>query len=184
MRIGYFQPAAFKQNRPQLSHLFALGDGVRGDEADLRIRSLNVMTGGNEPRRHIIQRPAAAAEGRDAPDLGALLVALVFGAAKGRISKNVRALTRCQHCLPVNLQRVFIVDVRRSLEWNARVAVAKLKREPVVHDVVHHPKGHLRNAGGEFSYFYPEELVHIDMGEICHVEVAGSGFQLLREDLF
>jgi hypothetical protein len=57
VRKGDLQAKAVKQHRPELRHLLALGDRVRGDEADLGGTALDVLARFQEPGR-----PARAAE--------------------------------------------------------------------------------------------------------------------------
>src|ERR1035437_4062009 len=63
-----------------------------------------------------------------------------------------------------------MLDVRRFLEGDADVALAKLQRQLVIHDMVHHPEGHLRNACGELAQLDAIELVYIDLAHLGHIQ--------------
>ena len=93
---GDLETAAVKQKRPELRHLLALRDRVGRDEADPRrstagrwLCAPRVITGADEPRSHVVERPAAAAQCGHTAYLRPLLWRLKLGPAERRIAKHV-----------------------------------------------------------------------------------------------
>ena len=126
------QTATVEEQWPELRHLLALRNRVGRDEADprrfrsvRRLRPPHVVAGATEPRRHVVERPAAGAERSDAAHLRPLLGRLVLGPAERRIAEDERALAGPQHVGPVDLQRVGVADVGRLLYRDPRVRLAE-----------------------------------------------------------
>ncbi len=76
---------------------------------------MNVFPSSQKPGRDIIERSAGAAELRNAAHLRALLLALVFGSAKGRIAIDEGALSRQQNTGPIDFQRVGVMNIGETL---------------------------------------------------------------------
>ena len=123
---GDFQSVALEYNRPKLRHLLALCDGIRGDESDPRMGSLEIRARFDELGCDVIQCAAATAQLRYAPNLLALHGALILCAAERRIAEKERASLRLDHALPVRFKRVDGMDVRRFPNWNTQKALEKL----------------------------------------------------------
>ena len=87
---GNFEPKAVEEQRPALGHLFTLGDRVRGDKTNPRLRTPNIGAGLQEPGADIVERSARAAQIGDPAHLSALFLALVFGSAKRWIATYKR----------------------------------------------------------------------------------------------
>ena len=162
MREGDVQLAAVQQDRPKLRNLFALGDGIGRHKADSRRALLYVFAGLDKPRGNVVERAAAFAQRGDAAHLFALRGRLEFRAHKRRIAEHVGTCLRPQQFAPVHLQRIAMHNVRRLLQRNARVRLAKLQAQPVVHNVIHHPQRDLGDVRREFPQFNAVKLVHID----------------------
>ena len=96
---GNFQSVTREQQRPELCHLFALGDRIGGDEGDLRIAGFlrDIAASLDELGRHIIERAASAAEIGDTAHLRALRLRLIFRAAERGIAEDVVAFLWIEH---------------------------------------------------------------------------------------
>ena len=88
---GDLQAVTVEEQWPELSHLLALRDRVGRHKADPRrclasgLRLLHVVSGPDEPRGHVVERPAATAKGGDAVHLRPLFGRLELGPAERRI---------------------------------------------------------------------------------------------------
>ena len=70
-------------------------------------------------------------------------------------------------------------DVRRRLERDAHVRLPEFQAEAVVHDVIHHPQGHLGDPGRKFPQLDPVELIDIHHRKQTgqHIDLpSGPGF--------
>ena len=156
------QTVPLQQHRPQSRDLFALGDRVGRNESDLRVLRLHVFASLEKPRGHVIQMTGAAVQSGDAPKLPALRRGSQLRSHERRIAEHVRALARRQYFVPIDLERVFMVNVRCGGQWDPREAAAELFAHPPIHEVVHHPQRRLCDETGEVVQLDPVELVHID----------------------
>ena len=169
VREGDFQPRAVEQDRPELRHLFALGDRVGCDEADTSRAVLDILPRLDEPPGHIVQRASGLAERRDPADLGTLSGALELGSDERRIAEHVTARLRRQEVRPIHFERVGVQDVGRGLKWNADVGLTERQAEPVVHDVIHHPHRRLGDARRKLADLNAVELIDIhDREQLRH----------------
>ena len=162
------QIAAVVQDRPQLRDLLALRNRVRGDERDLRIAALRVLAGGDEPRRHVVERPAAL-QLRRSLHLFALQGGLHLRSHERRIAVDERALFRRHDIAPVDLVGVGAANPRRGAQRNARVVLPERLAQAAVHDVIHHPQRRLSDAGRKLQNFDAVELIDVHHRERRHI---------------
>ena len=171
MRESDFQSVPFEQRRPELRHLLALRDRVRGDEGDSRRPAPEVLASLQEPRRHVIQAPARGSQsGKDLPGTLLLGSAPLDEPAEWRIAQHKGTVSGRQDFRPVDLQSVAANQVRRLRQRNPHVRFAELQAQLVVEDVVHHPQGGLGDANRELPDLDPMELVHVHHRQLRRVE--------------
>ena len=168
MRERDLQIAAVVQDRPQLRDLLALRNRVRGDERDLRIAALRILAGGDEPRRHVVER-SAAFQLRRSLHLFALQGGLHLRSHERRIAIDERALFRWNHVVPVDLVRVSAANPRRGTQRDARVVLPERLAQAAVHDVIHHPQRRLGDAGRKLQNFDAVELIDVHHRERRHI---------------
>ena len=161
---GDFEAYA-KDQRPELGHLFSLHDRVGRDEGDARIAACDIARGLEEPGGDIVQRTAAAGQGGEAADLGALRLALIFRADEGWIAKDEGAVLRRDDMVPVQFQCVAVTDAGGFHQRDAGIMLAEILGQTGVGDMVGHPQRHLRDHGGKFVDFDAEEMIDIQFRE-------------------
>ena len=123
---GNVEAAAVEQDRPKLRHLLALRNGISRHKPNARVALLRVLASAYKPSRHVVEGAAAAAQRGDLLHPLPLLRRLELRAHKRRIAKHIRAFHRRQQLGPVHGERVRVADVRRLLNGDARIGLAKL----------------------------------------------------------
>ena len=93
MSKGNFQAGAIEENRPELSDLFTLRDGIRRDKTNVRFALLKIFAGFEKPCCDVVESAAGASEARDATNLCTLDLALILGSCEGRVSIDIRAIS-------------------------------------------------------------------------------------------
>ena len=173
--------AGAEHQRPQLRDLLALADRVGRDKGDARLAATEIGDRLEQPRRDIVERPAAAAQPGNGADLRPLRRRLELRTDKRRITHDVAALRRRQHRVPVERQRVAVDDVGRLLERDAWRSQTEHRIIGVVGEVVGHPHRYARDLGGKFADLDAVELVDVELTH--HRAVEPGQHRLVGEQL-
>src|ERR1035438_3191486 len=120
-----FEAIPIEENRPELSNLFTLRDRIGSDKADFCERLTEVISGFDEPRGDVVQRPAIPAQVGYPAHLLPLLVTLVLRTAERWVAKDVGAIAWGYQTGPVDFERVGPPDVGRFLKGDANIALTE-----------------------------------------------------------
>ena len=97
---------------PNVGHLLALADGVRGDERRPYGMGAHELRRLDEPAGDVVDVADVLGARRECVlDLGFLFAVLIAGAQERRVADDVIAVLRCDDLRPIHAQGIAVVDV-------------------------------------------------------------------------
>ena len=199
-----------QQPAPERTHLFALADGVGGDEGasyavipacagmtDGRVRlwipacagmtGVHVFGGFHIPGGDEIQQPAAWDIPEHGLRIGALSIVHELGAHERRIAQDVTQPLARHQGFPIQPQRIAADDMRAGGERDADEVQAEFFADFQIHLVVHQPERDLGDLCGEFLDLDAVKLIDANGKKAVEVQpqaaaarIAGAGAQHIQ----